>query len=102
MDEIQFITIESVEPHVFDKMVNMLNEHPPARLHMLNEVTIYKFKKTIIEFIDYLIHVGEHQEKYETCTELIKKRTAYLKWLQGNRTTITVIRDIINEIKDQI
>lgn len=102
MDEIQFIPIESVEPHVFDKMVNMLNEHPPARLHMLNEVTVDKFKKTIVEFIDYLIHVGEHLEEYETCTELVKKRTAYLKWLQGNRTTITVIKDIINEFKDQL
>ena len=69
---------------------------------MLNEVTVDKFKKTIIEFIDYLIHVSEHLEEYETCTELIKKRTAYLKWLQGNRTTITVINNIINEFKDQI
>jgi hypothetical protein len=69
MDEIQFIPIELVEPHVFDKMVNMLNEH---------------------------------LEEYETCTALVKKRTAYLKWLQGNRTTITVIQDIINEFKDQL
>jgi|TARA_R110000822_G_scaffold206166_1_gene342615 hypothetical protein len=102
LDEIQFIPIELVDPHVFNKMVNMLNNHPPARLHMLNEVTVDKFKKTIIEFIDYLIHVSEHLEEYETCTELIKKRTAYLKWLQGNRTTITVINNIINEFKDQI
>lgn len=102
MHEIKFIPIESVEPHVFDKMVSMLKEHQPARLHMLNEVTTDKFKKTIVEFIDYLIHVGEHLEEYETCTMLIKKRTEYLKWLQGNRTTITVIRDIINEFKDQL
>lgn len=80
----------------------MLNNHPPARLHMLNEVTVDKFKKTIIEFIDYLLLVGEHLEQYETCSVLIKKRTEYLTWLQGNRTTITVINNIINEFKDQI
>jgi hypothetical protein len=102
LDEIQFIPIELVDPHVFDKMVNMLNNHPPARLHMLNEVTVDKFKKTIIEFIDYLLLVGEHLEQYETCSVLIKKRTEYLTWLQGNRTTITVINNIINEFKDQI
>ena len=102
MDDIQFIPIESVELHVFHKMINMLNNHPPARLHVLNEVTLYKFKKTIVEFVDYLIIVGEYLEEYEICMELVKKRTEYLKWLQGNRTTITVIRDIINEFKDQL
>jgi len=102
MDDIQFIPIESVELHVFHKMINMLNNHLPARLHVLNEVTLYKFKKTIVEFIDYLIIVGEYLEEYEICMELVKKRTEYLQWLQGNRTTITVIRDIINEFKDQL
>jgi len=72
MDDIQFIPIESVELHVFHKMINMLNNHPPARLHVLNEVTLYKFKKTIVEFVDYLSIVGEYLEEYEICMELVK------------------------------
>jgi len=102
VNEIKFIPIESVDPVMFKKMSTMIQEHSPARLHMLNEVTTDRFKKTIIEFIDYLIHVGEYSEDYETCSMLFKKRTEYLTWLQGNRTTITVIKDIINEFKDQL
>lgn len=87
---------------MFEKMNRLIQEYTPARLHMLNEVTVDRFKKTIVEFIDYLLLVGEHLEQYETCSVLVKKRTEYLTWLQGNRTTITVIKDIINEFKNQI
>lgn len=102
MNEIKFIPIELVEPAMFEKMNRLIQEYTPARLHMLNEVTVDRFKKTIVEFIDYLLLVGEHLEQYETCSVLVKKRTEYLTWLQGNRTTITVIKDIINEFKNQI
>ena len=98
----EFISIENIEPDVFQTMIDMVKDKYPAQLHMLHEITIDRYQISIIEFIDHLIHVGEYLEQYETCTMLVKQRTSYLNWLNGNRTTITVMKDIINEFKDKV
>lgn len=102
MHKVEFVPIENIDPDVFQHMIGMIEDKYPAQIHMLNEMTTDRFQISITEFIDHLILVGEHLEEYETCTMLVKKRTAYLKWLQGNRSTVSVIHDIFNEFKDQI
>ena len=99
MNNISFIPIDEVSPTRFEQTSEFLLAKTEIELHGINEVVIQKYNRTIVDFFDYIILIGENQEQYEHCKKLLDKRDDYLDWLKKNRATAEAINEAVNKLK---
>ena len=94
-----FLNPSDVDKNMFFRCVKILSEKDGIELHMLNDAVLQEYDKTIIEFLSYLISVGEQLEEYETCSELILQQKRYKKWLTVNIETTKSISNLLKDLK---
>ena len=94
-----FLNPSDVDKNMFFRCVKILSKKDGIELHMLNDAVLQEYDKTIIEFLSYLISVGEQLEEYETCSELILQQKRYKKWLTVNIETTKSISNLLKDLK---
>lgn len=94
-----FLNPYDVDKNMFDRCVSIIAEKDGIDLHMLNDAVMIQYKKTIDDFLSYLIEVGEHLEEYEKCSQLISQQKKYKKWLKVNLETVKSIAKLLKDLK---
>ena len=94
-----FLNPSDVDKNMFNRCVSIVAEKDGIDLHMLNDAVMIQYKKTIYDFLSYLIEVGEHLEEYEKCSQLISQKKKYKKWLKVNLETVKSIAKLLKDLK---
>ena len=98
----EFLNPENVDIKMFRQSVKSILNQSPLQLHITNELCLIRYKKNIIDFILYLITVGEKLEEYESCSKLNTQQKDYKKWLRINLDTIDSISQLLQNTKENI
>ena len=98
----EFLEPENVDSKMFRRCVRVILKQSPLQLHMTDELCFKRYKKNIVDFISYLIKVGEKFEEYEYCSKLIIQQKDYKKWLRINLDTIDSISKLLKHNKENI
>lgn len=80
----EFLEPENVDSKMFRRCVRVILKQSPLQLHMTNDLCLKRYKKNIVDFISYLIKIGEKLEEYEDCSKLIIQQKDYKTWVRIN------------------
>jgi hypothetical protein len=94
-----FLDPINVSRKMFLRCVSIISNKNGIELHMLNDLVLTQYKKSINDFLSYLIKVGEHLEEYEKCSQLIIQQKKYKTWLDINLETVKSIANLLNDLK---
>jgi len=97
-----FISPKKVDLKTFKRCSKTLSKQSPIQLHFTNEACLKKYNKDIVEFLLYLIRVGEYYEEYEVCDKLNSQKKKYKNWLKINTETIKSISELLNSLAKKI
>ena len=98
----EFLEAEDVDSKMFRRCVRVILKQSPLQLHMTNDLCLKRYKKNIVDFISYLIKIGEKLEEYEDCSKLIIQQKDYKTWVRINLDTINSISQLIKNTKENI
>jgi len=98
----EFLEPENVDSKMFRRCVRVILKQSPLQLHMTNDLCLKRYKKNIVDFISYLIKIGEKLEEYEDCSKLIIQQKDYKTWVRINLDTINSISQLIKNTKENI
>lgn len=79
-----FLDHTEIDDKLFYRCITVIINQTPIQLNLINEICISKYNKNIIEFISYLIKIGEILEEYEICNKLKAQKVLYNKWIADN------------------
>ena len=98
-----FLDPKDVDEKMFRRCVKVITKQSPLQLHVTNDLCLKKYKKSIIEFIDYLIEIGKGFEAYEMCASLLKQQNSYKSWSKINADVIRSMSQLIidNKLQDK-
>jgi len=95
-----FIKPEYVDKKIFKKCVDRISTKTPIELHIMNDSVMKSYRKSIKQFLEYLIEVGDHFEEYECNAKLLVQEKKYTKWLHNNLETVKGISRLIQDLTD--
>ncbi len=98
----EFLEPENVDSKMFRRCVKVILKQSPLQLHMTNDLCLKRYKKNIVDFISYLIKIGEKLEEYEDCSKLIIQQKDYKTWVRINLDTINSISKLIKNTEENI
>ena len=58
-------------------------------------------KKTVNQFLSYLISIGEYHEEYEACSKLIIQQKKYNKWINTNLEIVENISKLLTGLSNR-
>jgi len=98
----EFLEPENVDSKMFRRCVRVILKQSPLQLHITNDLCLKRYKKNIVDFISYLIKIGEKLEEYENCSKLIIQQKDYKTWVRINLDTINSISQLLKNTKENI
>jgi uncharacterized protein YaaR (DUF327 family) len=98
----EFLEPENVDSKMFRRCVRVILKQSPLQLHITNDLCLKRYKKNIVDFISYLIKIGEKLEEYEDCSKLIIQQKDYKTWVRINLDTINSISQLLKNTKENI
>ena len=98
----EFLEPENVDSKMFRRCVKVILKQSPLQLHITNDLCLKRYKKNIVDFISYLIKIGEKLEEYEDCSKLIIQQKDYKTWVRINLDTINSISQLLKNTKENI
>tara|TARA_R110000751_G_scaffold164717_1_gene270864 strand:- start:694 stop:1026 length:333 start_codon:yes stop_codon:yes gene_type:complete len=98
----EFLEAEDVDSKMFRQCVKVILKQSPLQLHITNDLCLKRYKKNIVDFISYLIKIGEKLEEYEWCSKLTDQQKRYKLWIRINLDTINSISQLIKNTEENI
>jgi len=98
----EFLEPENVDSKMFRRCVRVILKQSPLQLHITNDLCLKRYKKNIVDFISYLIKIGEKLEEYEDCSKLIIQQKDYKTWVRINLDTVNSISQLLKNTKENI
>ena len=96
-----FLSPKEVDIKMFYRCVDILSNQSTTQLHFTNELCLRKYKKTVNQFLSYLISIGEYYEEYEACSKLIIQQKKYNKWINTNLEIVENISKLLNGLSNR-
>jgi len=100
MEKTEFIPITDVSEDVFEKAYESLVHLTPLELYMSNDEVLFKYNLTILSFLEYIIQIGVHYERFEECRKLTTTKDKYLTWIKINKETALSIFNLVENLKE--